>query len=126
MDRENYEDPTIFKPWRFSDMREEDGESTKHHFVSTSSSYMAFGHGKHAWYDMFPTSQQSMDSLLWMYPYSPGRFFAVNELKTMMVHILLNYDMKFENGTHSPENLWHAISIMPDPNVKILFRKRRN
>ena len=58
--------------------------------------------------------------------FSPGRFFAVTELKMMMVHILSNYDLKLEDGTHSPANLWHATSITPDPNVKVLFRKRRN
>ena len=47
-----YKNPTIFNPWRFTDMREENGESTKHHFVSTLPNYMAFGHGKHAWYEI--------------------------------------------------------------------------
>ena len=49
MDEEFYEDPEIFNPWRFSDMRQEDGEGTKHQFVSTSVDYVSFGHGKHAW-----------------------------------------------------------------------------
>ena len=53
MDENRYEEPTIFKPWRFLDMGEEDGKSTKYHFVNTASDYMVFGHGKHAWYDRF-------------------------------------------------------------------------
>ena len=48
MDEENYQNPELFSPWRFSDMRE-DGELTKHQFVSTSPDYVPFGHGKHAW-----------------------------------------------------------------------------
>ena len=60
------------------------------------------------------------------FSYSPGRFFAVNELKTMMVHILLNYEVKFEDESHCPDNLWHATSITPNPNVNLLFRKRRD
>ena len=58
--------------------------------------------------------------------YSPGRFFAVNELKAMMAHLVLNYDVKFEDGQACPENLWFAMSILPDPSIKVLFRKRRN
>ena len=65
-------------------------------------------------------------SLTDRFPSSPGRFFAVNELKTMLVHVLLNYDVKFEDGNHLPDNVWHATSIMPDPSINLLFRKRRH
>ena len=44
-----YPSPDKFDPFRFSRMREADGEGTKHQFVNTSLDYMAFGHGKHAW-----------------------------------------------------------------------------
>ena len=45
-----YADAETFDPWRFARMRENEGESTKHQFVSTSVDYIPFGHGKHAWY----------------------------------------------------------------------------
>ena len=45
-----YENADMFDPFRFSRMREEDGEGTKHQFVNTSIEYIPFGHGKHAWY----------------------------------------------------------------------------
>lgn len=45
----------VFDPWRFSTLREAEGESAKHHMVSTSTEYLAFGHGQHAWYvSVFP------------------------------------------------------------------------
>ena len=44
-----YPDATIFDPFRFARMREGEGESTKHQFVNTSTEYVSFGHGKHAW-----------------------------------------------------------------------------
>lgn len=47
-DPENYVDPMVFNPWRFSDMRDK-GDTTRHQFVSTSADYISFGHGKHAW-----------------------------------------------------------------------------
>ena len=49
MDEENYTDPDVFNPWRFSDMRDESPDSMKHQYVTTSVDYVSFGHGKHAW-----------------------------------------------------------------------------
>ena len=51
LDNENYDNAHVFDPFRFSDMRDDEGEGTKHHLVSTSTEYLAFGHGKHAWYE---------------------------------------------------------------------------
>lgn len=48
-DDKNYEDAGVFDPFRFSKLREQEGEITKHHYVSTSSTDIGFGHGKHAW-----------------------------------------------------------------------------
>ena len=45
-----YENASEFDPFRFSRMRTE-GEGTKHHLAHTSIEYIAFGHGKHAWYE---------------------------------------------------------------------------
>ncbi|THG97981.1 hypothetical protein EW026_g4131 [Hermanssonia centrifuga] len=104
LDEENFHNPDIFDPFRFSDMRDEDGESTKHQFVSTSVDYVAFGHGKHA---------------------CPGRFFAANELKAMMAHVIVTYDVKFSNEGVRPANKWIATTIAPDPTATVLFRKRR-
>ena len=49
MDNDLYPDGTTFKGFRFSDMREEEGEETKNQMVATSVEYTAFGLGKHAW-----------------------------------------------------------------------------
>ncbi|CCL98070.1 uncharacterized protein FIBRA_00064 [Fibroporia radiculosa] len=104
-DKQLYDRADEFDPFRFSDMREGDSEGLKHQYVTTSPEYVAFGHGKHA---------------------CPGRFFAVNELKVMMVYMLLNFDIKFEHEGGRPENLniWH--SVLPAPNVNLMFRKRRD
>lgn len=48
-DDTNYADPNVFDGFRFSRMREQEGEGTKHQFVNTSVEYVPFGHGKHAW-----------------------------------------------------------------------------
>lgn len=48
-DGEYYENPFEFDPWRFANMRDEDGEEMKHQMVNTSLEYIAFGLGRHAW-----------------------------------------------------------------------------
>ena len=45
-----YENANAFDPFRFSRMREVEGEGIKYQFVNTSLDYVSFGHGKHAWY----------------------------------------------------------------------------
>ena len=55
---------------------------------------------------------------------SPGRFFAANELKAMLAHILLNYDVKIANGGGRPENMWFGRSSLPNTKAEVLFRKR--
>lgn len=57
---------------------------------------------------------------------SPGRFFAANELKAMMAHVIVNYDVKFEKEGVRPENVYTGLSIQPDPDARVLFRKRRS
>ena len=45
-----YDDPWVFNAWRFESLRDEDESGLKHQFSTTSPEYIAFGHGKHAWY----------------------------------------------------------------------------
>lgn len=50
MDENLYKDPTVFNPWRFSDIRSQDEqESFKNQFVSPTTEYIPFGFGRHAW-----------------------------------------------------------------------------
>lgn len=49
-DARSYENPDTFDPMRFADMCSEEGDNLKHQFFGTSPEYVAFGHGKHAWY----------------------------------------------------------------------------
>ena len=56
---------------------------------------------------------------------SPGRFFAVNELKVVVAYILLHYDLKLAGDGTRPKNVYLARNILPDPTGKVLFRKRK-
>jgi len=60
---------------------------------------------------------------------SPGRFFAVNELKCLMAHVLINYDVKwphhdFMEGGYIPPLKFYGISANPDENATIMIRRR--
>ena len=56
-------------------------------------------------------------------PSSPGRFFAANELKAMLAHIVLEYDVKFVEGKGLPEPRYIGVSCVP-ADVDLMFRKR--
>ncbi|KAL0574353.1 hypothetical protein V5O48_007595 [Marasmius crinis-equi] len=103
-DEKNYPEPNIFDPMRFYHMREREGESTKHQMVAPEASYLSFGAGKNA---------------------CPGRFFAVNELKLLLTHTLLNYDIKFDESEEDrPKRTEFAGRLNPDRKTQLMFRKR--
>ena len=57
--------------------------------------------------------------------YSPGRFFAANELKAMLAHLVLHYDVQLDGGSRvKPENEWNTTSASPRRTAKAMFRKR--
>ncbi|KAG9310149.1 cytochrome P450 [Chiua virens] len=103
LDDEYYDDALVFNPFRFSRLRDEQGGDAKHQYVSTSPIYLSFGHGKHA---------------------CPGRFFAANELKSMLAHVVVTYDVKLEDNKPRPQGLKMGFDIAADPFASILFRKR--
>ncbi|EKM60083.1 uncharacterized protein PHACADRAFT_206285 [Phanerochaete carnosa HHB-10118-sp] len=103
--REYYDDPCVFKPWRFSDVRDETDEGTKHQMANTSMEYLPFGVGKHA---------------------CPGRFFAANELKTMMAHLVVTYDVRMEKPEEIPRMLCFGPTTSPNRTAKVLFKKRKD
>jgi cytochrome P450 len=54
---------------------------------------------------------------------SPGRFFAVNEIKLMLAFILLRFDITTKNGV-PPRMMKFMAFLLPDMKGEILFRKR--
>lgn len=49
-DEENCANAAAFDPWRYVRVKEQDRDPSKHQFITTSPEYIAWGHGKHAWY----------------------------------------------------------------------------
>ncbi|KAK2052111.1 ent-kaurene oxidase [Colletotrichum caudatum] len=68
-----YENGSEFDGYRFLRMREDPAKKQQSSLVSTSTHHLGFGHGSHA---------------------CPGRFFAANEVKIILCHLLLKYDWK--------------------------------
>ncbi|KAF8185937.1 cytochrome P450, partial [Pholiota molesta] len=101
-----YEDPENFDPFRFVKMkgRVAEGAAKRFDMVSTNCESLGFGHGRHA---------------------CPGRYFAVSELKLMLAHIVMNYDVKTKEEDVRPPDLWLGVTCIPNPNGEVLFRRRR-
>ncbi|KAI5925952.1 cytochrome P450 [Camillea tinctor] len=103
MDPEIYPEPEKFDAARFMKMREQPGQENSWQFVSTSPSHMVFGHGQHA---------------------CPGRFFASNEIKIALCHLLLKYEWRFLPGEGRPAPRAFELVDSFDPETKIQVRRR--
>jgi hypothetical protein len=59
-----------------------------------------------------------------LFSISPGRFFAVNEVKALFAHIVSSYDIKFEEGKGVPPKLCIAGGRYPGK-ANVMFRTRQ-
>lgn len=102
---ENYgHNATKFDGYRFLHQRQIPGHETSAQLISPSPEHMGFGYGKQA---------------------CPGRFFAANEVKIALCHLLMKYDFKaVEQGTKSSA-LKPGLGLMADPRGRIVVRRRR-
>ena len=48
-DSDIYEDAQVFKPWRYSDAREREGDSVKFAATNAAPDFLSFGLGRNAW-----------------------------------------------------------------------------
>lgn len=103
---ESHESGEQFDGYRFLRMREkkevEQGKTSHPHLVSPSTDHLGFGYGNHA---------------------CPGRFFAANELKVALCHMLLKYDWKMADNA-VPTPVAFGMAYMPDLRAKLLIRRR--
>ncbi|KAL0574343.1 hypothetical protein V5O48_007605 [Marasmius crinis-equi] len=99
-----YSNPFEFDGFRSYRERQLEGENLKHQMVTPGPNYVTFGAGKQA---------------------CPGRFFAVNELKALMSHTLLNYDIKLDDADAPPAAQEVSGRVLSDSTTKVMFRKRQ-
>ncbi|CEJ58139.1 hypothetical protein PMG11_06809 [Penicillium brasilianum] len=97
-----YPDPDVFIPDRFTTRREK-GDSSAY-LVSASPEHIGFGLGRHA---------------------CPGRFFAANEVKIVLSHMLLKYDIKLPDNGAAVAPSTSGIFLETNPNARICVRRRK-
>lgn len=102
-DSEYYEDPDKFDGYRFLRMRRVPGKENQGQLVSTSAEHLGFGHGQFA---------------------CPGRFFAANEIKVLLCHLLLKYEWKLAPGP-DPKATCNGFFMVGDQSTKFLIRRRK-
>ncbi|KKZ60376.1 hypothetical protein EMCG_04891 [[Emmonsia] crescens] len=94
--------PDQWDGYRFYNRRQNPGQENTSQFVSTSPDHIAFGHGQHA---------------------CPGRFFVANEIKVLLCHLLLKYDLKVVEGSMI-KPFPYSFSLNANPFAPLLIRKR--
>lgn len=98
-----YPEPDKWDGYRFLRMRQTcPGMENAAQLVTTTSQHLGFGHGYNA---------------------CPGRFFAANEMKIVLAHMLLKYDWRLASGKH-PEPIYSGFSIRIDPAIGMEFKRR--
>ncbi|KAJ1328159.1 cytochrome P450 monooxygenase 2 [Microdochium nivale] len=109
LDPDVYEEPHKYNGRRFAEMRAKGETKVPVHLVTTGPASLGFGHGNHA---------------------CPGRFFAANELKIALCHLLIKYDWEVAPGQSAGGS---ALDMTPavdgfnftvNTSAKLRYRKR--
>jgi len=107
----SYKPPSEFDGFRFSNLRSMPGKENRHQFVTTSPDSISFGHGNHA---------------------CPGRFFASNEIKVVLIELLRSWDIRLKGDVEQkggidkrPKNYEQQFNIMPNMEAEVEFRRRK-
>ncbi|KAJ5249274.1 hypothetical protein N7468_000725 [Penicillium chermesinum] len=95
--------PSVFDGFRFSKLRELPGNTFKYQHATTGTDNINFGHG------------------LWA---CPGRHFASSQMKVVLAHLLLNYDIKLPEGVEKPKQQHFGLAIVPDTEKMVLLKAR--
>ena len=125
-DGETFPNPEEFDGFRFSKLRDCDGNAVAgRQALSTSADNLTFGYGRHAWcVCLFYFCLDPSHIAVTHFSISPGRFFAVNEVKALLAHVVVTYDIKFEEGKQAPRSL-HIGSMRFPGEGNAMFRKRQ-
>lgn len=110
-----------FKPFRFARDKGRDRLPTDSCTTSTKE-FMAWGHGRHAWwvddcrYLIYYYSQRICYN-------SPGRYFAVCQIKAIAAYAVLNYKLSISGG-RTPKIEWQFVISAPEKNLDFVFEPR--
>ncbi|KAL6852475.1 hypothetical protein ACO1O0_007020 [Amphichorda felina] len=106
-----YTNPEEFDGMRFYKLRNMPGKETRHQFATAGPESLAFGYGNHT---------------------CPGRFFASNEIKIILVELLMNWDIRLKGDVEQkggpekrPQNMEVDLVITPNPTAMVELKRRR-
>jgi len=100
----SYPDPEVFNPIRFVEPETDEENGVSQSMTTLRVDYLPFGMGKHA---------------------CPGRFFAALQMKMLLAHLVMTYDIQFENGGPRPLETWRGSSVIPNRAAQLYLRTRR-
>jgi cytochrome P450 len=99
--------PTEFDGFRFYRLRKMAGKDNKHLFVTTSPESLTWGYGNHA---------------------CPGRFFADNELKVLLIELLRKWEFRVadpkKTNSESLRKMRELVVVVPK-DAEIELRRRK-
>ncbi|KAI1158423.1 cytochrome P450 [Nemania serpens] len=100
-----HEDPQVFDAKRHLRKRQAMEENThRFHFASVANDMLNWGAGRHA---------------------CPGRFFAQETLKLMIIHLLTHYEFRHvEDQMDTPRFISNNMFVVPNPRLPIMIRER--
>ncbi|KPM38711.1 hypothetical protein AK830_g7854 [Neonectria ditissima] len=106
-----YTPPDQFDGMRFYNLRNMPGKESRHQFATAGPESLTFGYGNHT---------------------CPGRFFASNEIKIILVELLMNWDFRLKGDVElkggaekRPPNVEVDLVITPNPMAMLEFKRRR-
>ncbi|KAH7136314.1 putative cytochrome P450 monooxygenase [Dactylonectria macrodidyma] len=101
-DSEFYENPEQWDGYRFLKMREEPGHESQHQLATISVDHFGFGYGRQP---------------------CPGRFYAADLVKTILVHLVMKYDFRPREG-ESLDGILFGFDSTFDPSLSLEFQRR--
>ncbi|KAK0121886.1 hypothetical protein ONS95_010164 [Cadophora gregata] len=100
-----------FDGLRYYNLRKIPGNENKHQYVTTSPDSLNFGHGNHA---------------------CPGRFFASNEIKVVLIELLKSWEFRFKGDLEAqggaerrPKNMYFDVTCVPNTQAELELRRRK-
>ncbi|KAK8132038.1 cytochrome P450 monooxygenase, partial [Apiospora kogelbergensis] len=99
--------PERFDPLRSYRKRHADYEKNKHRFTAgqTNAASLSFGYGGQA---------------------CPGRYFAVAEIKLVLMRLLLEFEFRLPDGKKRPQTMYADENVFMDPSAKLMMRTRKD
>ncbi|KAE8362725.1 cytochrome P450 [Aspergillus caelatus] len=102
-DEKHYPDARQFDGYRFYRLGRVTGRPHDYKFIAANPKYLQFGDGRHI---------------------CPGRFIAADEIRLLLAHILVNYDIRPKDDGERPPNWTFKKILFPDMKGMVQLKRR--